>query len=146
MVLTGEDKLQAEVIYLTKKLFPNLIIFSHLEGTDLSQCKNKWQLINKSKQMGQLKGVPDLQVLMPEGKTIYLEAKVGTNIQSKEQIEFEQKAKGLGHNYHVFYSKERVINILLDSLNLDYDYVRELSISGVEEFIEQLKKDKNKLN
>lgn len=64
------------------------------------------------KKEGVLAGVADLQVLLNNGKSLFLEVKTEKGKQQQTQKSFEDKCKELGHNYHVVRSVEDVINVL----------------------------------
>ena len=71
----------------------------------------KFAYINKLKREGYLVGAPDLQVLLPKGKIIHLELKVGYNKLSIHQEAFRDKCEELGHKYHVIRSLEDVMEL-----------------------------------
>lgn len=56
---------------------------------------------NKMRSMGVRKGVADLEYLMDNGKTHYIELKTDTGIQSQEQIEFQNLCEKLNVPYSV---------------------------------------------
>lgn len=64
------------------------------------------------KKEGVLAGVADLQVLLNNGKSLFLEVKTEKGKQQQTQKSFEDKCKELGHNYHVVRSVDDVINVL----------------------------------
>lgn len=53
------------------------------------------------KATGQMAGVSDLIILIPYGKTIFVEVKVEKGIQSEVQKTFEEKVKALGFEYYL---------------------------------------------
>lgn len=80
------------------------------------------------KKEGAISGVADICVMLPEGRTVWIEmkrnagygasAKTGKRIklyaaggQSESQKEFQNKCKELGHEYHVAYSVKDVADI-----------------------------------
>lgn len=64
------------------------------------------------KKEGVLAGVADLQVLLNNGKSLFLEVKTEKGKQQQTQKDFEERCKELGHNYHIVRSIEDVINVL----------------------------------
>lgn len=51
------------------------------------------------KATGQMAGVSDLIVLLPNAKTLFIEVKVEKGVQSEVQKRFEEKVKTLGFEY-----------------------------------------------
>lgn len=58
-------------------------------------------------------GAADLFVFLPKGRAIFLEVKrpMTKSKQKPEQVEFENKVKDLGFEYHVVRSVDDVINL-----------------------------------
>lgn len=54
--------------------------------------------------MGLLSGVSDLCVMLPEGKTLWVEVKTPTGRQSETQKAFQKRAGELGHSYCIWRS------------------------------------------
>lgn len=74
--------------------------------------KRGWLAGAKMKRLGTLPGAPDLVVLyamMGEPKTLLIEVKAVRGEQSKEQREFEEACKDMGHDYIVVRSLDDVI-------------------------------------
>lgn len=73
--------------------FRDLIIFSIPNGG-----KRGFKTASKLKKEGQLSGVSDLQILLPNGKTVFIEMKKqeGGRL-SDAQIDFINKSQSLGH-------------------------------------------------
>lgn len=67
--------------------------------------------INKA--MGVYSGVSDMCLLLPEGKTAWIEWKTESGKQSKHQIEWQKLCKSLGHDYYIVRSHDEFINLLL---------------------------------
>lgn len=63
----------------------------------------------------QIRGVADLVVFMPQGRTVWLEVKTPTGTQSKHQKAFQNKLSGLGHEYYVVRSVEDALISILSS-------------------------------
>jgi len=73
--------------------FRDLIVFSIPNGG-----KRGFKTAVKLKKEGALSGVADLQILLPNGKTVFIEMKKqeGGKL-SPEQLEFIDKSQSLGH-------------------------------------------------
>lgn len=56
-------------------------------------------------------GEPDLTVLCPNGKTVWLEVKVKPNKPTKEQLAFIKRATEMGHIAAVVYSVEEAVKL-----------------------------------
>ncbi|PNX49871.1 MAG: hypothetical protein BV457_00090 [Thermoplasmata archaeon M9B1D] len=67
---------------------------------------------------GLTSGVADLEVLLPNGKAIFLEVKTEKGRQSKTQKEFEEEVKKLGFDYYIVRSIDDVIKLGLKQLNI----------------------------
>ena len=61
------------------------------------------------RRMGLLSGVSDLCVMLPDGKTLWVEVKTPKGRQSEEQKAFEAAAKRLGHDYRVWRSLDDAV-------------------------------------
>lgn len=73
--------------------FRDLIIFSIPNGG-----KRGFKTAVKLKLEGAKSGVPDLQILLPSGKTVFIEMKKQENGKlSSQQLEFIDKSQSLGH-------------------------------------------------
>lgn len=59
--------------------------------------------------MGLLSGVSDLCVMLPDGKTLWVEVKTPKGRQSEEQKAFEAAALRLGHDYRVWRSLDDAV-------------------------------------
>ena len=68
--------------------------------------------MSQLKSMGLRSGVADLVVLLPKGKTIFLEVKNEKGKQSNMQKKFEEKVNSLGFEYYIVRSVEDVQKII----------------------------------
>lgn len=67
--------------------------------------------INQHKNMGYAKGQPDLVVIMPQGKVLFVELKNGkTGRQSPEQKQFAARLAEMGHKYEVWRTIDDAVN------------------------------------
>lgn len=73
-------------------------------------------LTQKFKNTGLRSGVSDTVVIFP-GKTVYIEFKTPTGVQSDKQKEFEQVVKGNGQSYYVCRSLEQFKEIIQTELS-----------------------------
>jgi hypothetical protein len=101
----NESKLQQEIFnwyqnnYCLKFHEPRGMIFSIPNGG----TRNKLEAITM-KATGLLAGASDLIVITPNGKLIFVELKTDTGKQSDKQIDFENRVKKLGFEYHLIRS------------------------------------------
>ena len=94
-----ESVLQTACVKWFRLQYPHLVIYAVPNGG--SRNVREAQCL---KSEGVLAGVADLVVLLPQGKSLYIEMKVKGNRQTPNQKEFQQKAEVLGHKYYVCYS------------------------------------------
>lgn len=97
--MTPEDVIQQKCViwfrnnYGLKTHNPRYLLFSvPNSGKDVKEQSYK-------KATGMMSGVADLILLMPNGKTIFVEMKTEKGIQSPTQKEFETAVINLGFNY-----------------------------------------------
>jgi len=67
---------------------------------------------NRAKAMGVQPGVADLELMLRDGRTCFIELKRPGGVQSKDQHEFEILCKELGHEYHLVYNIEQFKTII----------------------------------
>jgi len=80
--------------------------YLHLKGLEylhMRKCK------------GNKKGWPDLTILLPNGKVVFVELKVKGGRLRQEQKEFKQIAIQGNHEYHECRSMERLIQIIKEN-------------------------------
>ena len=65
---------------------------------------------------GVLAGVADLVVMLPQGKSIYIEMKIKGNRQTDNQKDFQKKSIALGHTYAVCYTFEEFQKVIENQL------------------------------
>ena len=100
MAAQSEHQLQSICIQYFKDKFPDYLMWASLNGIKLSG-KDKYGTINKEKQAGFLKGVPDTTVCLPDSITLHIEFKTVKGKQSPEQVAVEAKLEAMGHYYHI---------------------------------------------
>lgn len=96
-----ESTLQTQCVKWFRYQYPHLVIYAVPNGGSRNVREAQ-----RLKSEGVLAGVADLTILLPEGKSLYIEMKVKGNRQTPNQKEFQQKAEALGHKYYVCYSFE----------------------------------------
>ena len=74
----------------------------------------------KAKKMGKVNGAPDLVIILPKGRVIFLELKkTKGGRQSESQKRFEQEVKELGHDYFLARGAEEAVNYITQKLKED---------------------------
>ena len=111
-----EAMLQSIICSYFNDNYPNLLMWSSLNGVNLSGAKNKYQTIVELKKQCMIKGVSDLYVALPEGKGLHIELKVGNNKQSDDQVQIEQTLNNLGHKYYVVKSLAEFKEVMKENL------------------------------
>ena len=96
-----ESSLQTQCVKWFRYQYPHLVIYAVPNGGSRNVREAQ-----RLKSEGVLAGVADLTILLPQGKSLYIEMKVKGNRQTPNQKEFQQKAEALGHKYYVCYSFE----------------------------------------
>ena len=96
-----ESSLQTQCVKWFRYQYPNFVIYAVPNGGSRNVREAQ-----RLKSEGVLAGVADLTILLPQGKSLYIEMKVKGNRQTPNQKEFQQKAEALGHKYYVCYSFE----------------------------------------
>lgn len=102
MANKAETILQNEIRIELSKL--GCIVLRHDVGTFLSP-NGKYTI-----KIGTV-GEPDLAVLCPNGKTVWMEVKIKPNKPTKEQLAFIKRATEMGHTAGVVYSVEEAITL-----------------------------------
>ena len=102
-----ESTLQAACVRWFRYQYSNLVIYAVPNGGSRNVREAQ-----RLKAEGVLAGVADLVVLLPQGKSLYIEMKVKGNRQTNNQKDFQKKAIALGHNYAVCYTFEEFQQII----------------------------------
>ena len=102
MSCKAETILQNEIRIELSKL--GCIVLRHDVGTFLSPNGKHTVKIGTV-------GEPDLTVLCPNGRTVWLEVKVKPNKPTKEQLAFIKRATEMGHIAAVVYSVEDAVKL-----------------------------------
>ena len=96
-----EDYIQSQIVldfnnkYCLKHHNPRLMIYAVPNGGSRNVIEAK-----KLKATGTLRGASDLIVNFP-GKSVYIEVKTDTGVQSDAQIDFQNRIEDLGMDYHI---------------------------------------------
>jgi hypothetical protein len=106
---SSEHSLQVKVLDLiaVKKSDPNIFAFAIVNAAVRSP-----RLAAKLRAEGLLAGVADLCILLPCGRTAWLELKTARNRQTTTQHAFEARCNRLGHPYAVANCIERAESFL----------------------------------
>ena len=106
-----ESTLQTQCVKWFRYQYPNFVIYAVPNGGSRNVREAQ-----RLKSEGVLAGVADLTILLPQGKSLYIEMKVKGNRQTLNQKEFQQKAEALGHKYYVCYSIEDFEKVIKQEL------------------------------
>lgn len=106
-----ESTLQTSCVKWFRLHYPNLVIYAVPNGGSRNVREAQ-----RLKAEGVLAGVADLTILLPQGRSVYIEMKVKGNRQTDNQKAFQQKAETLGHTYAVCYSFEEFKRIVEEKL------------------------------
>lgn len=96
-----ESTLQTTCVRWFRYQYPRLVIYAVPNGGSRNVREAQ-----RLKAEGVLSGVADLVVLLPQGKSLYIEMKVKGNRQTQNQKDFQKKVITLGHTYAVCYTFE----------------------------------------
>lgn len=102
-----ESTLQTSCVKWFRLQYPNLVIYAVPNGGSRNVREAQ-----RLKAEGVLAGVADLVVLLPKGKSLYIEMKVKGNRQTQNQKEFQKIAETLGHTYAVCYFFEEFQQVI----------------------------------
>lgn len=72
--------------------------------------------VKMMRNIGFLSGASDTLVLMPNGKTLFVEFKTEEGSQSLEQKEFQSRCESLGHKYYLVRSLDQFKSIIQNEL------------------------------
>ena len=106
-----ESQLQQMCVRYFRYVYPQYIIYATPNGGTRNPAEAK-----RLKAEGVLEGVADLTIVLPQGKSLYIEMKIKGNKQTEHQKDFQQKAEALGHTYAVCYSFEEFKRIVEEQL------------------------------
>ena len=110
----SEEKLQQTIVAIFKTFYPNLKLISSLNGISLKglSVKQKSIIIKDLKLSGMIPGEADCLILLPEGKSLHIELKVGNNTQQPNQVDYQNSIELLGHQYFVVKTIEEFFTIV----------------------------------
>lgn len=93
-----EDKLQESCVAWFRMQYPDLILYSSLNGVKLRGGGREWKRLEAA---GAMPGVADLFLSVPSGDLsgLYIEMKTKKGTQSDTQKAFEAKAVAKGYGY-----------------------------------------------
>ena len=111
-----ESTLQTACVRWFRYQYPQLVIYAVPNGGSRNVREAQ-----RLKSEGVLAGVADLVVLLPQGKSLYIEMKVKGNRQTANQKDFQKKAITLGHTYAVCYTFEEFKQVIENYISVgDY--------------------------
>ena len=100
-------------------------ITNHQQALSRVPRHQRYALINSLKAEGMTSGVADMQILLPGGRSIFIETKCPEEVwngkkryagrQSAEQKQFETNVKALGHRYIVLDSVVGIEEIISEA-------------------------------
>ena len=111
MMKHQESTLQTSCVKWFRLQYPNLVIYAVPNGGSRNVREAQ-----RLKAEGVLAGVADLVIMLPQGKSLYIEMKVKGNKQTDNQKDFQKIAETLGHTYAVCYSFEEFKRIIEEKL------------------------------
>lgn len=104
----SEHSIQVQIInYITMLGSNNIFAISIPNAGKRSLRAGRWM-----KSEGLYPGAPDICVLLPKGRCIWMETKTARGRQSAHQKSFEERCRQLGHMYVLVRSVEDVTTIL----------------------------------
>ena len=106
-----ESQLQQMCVRYFRYKYPQYLIYATPNGGSRNSIEAK-----RLKAEGVLAGVADLTILLPQGRSVYIEMKVKGNRQTDHQKDFQQKAEALGYKYYVCYSFDQFKAIIEEEL------------------------------
>lgn len=104
-----ECQIQSQCVQWFRFQYPEFIIFS----TNNEACFRRITYFNS---LGLLNGVSDLIILLPHGKTLFIEMKNKKGRQREEQKTFQEKVEGLGFHYFICRSLEQFQEIINNNI------------------------------
>lgn len=103
----NESRLQATCVRWFRYQYPNLLIFAIPNGGWRGEIEAKIM-----KNEGVLPGVADLEILLPNGRCVFIEMKTLKGRQSEAQRAFEKWCDDNWHTYKVCRSLEEFIEVV----------------------------------
>ena len=119
----SEEDFQRTSLEQVKFFYPEFVINVSLNGINLSKLNStdRYKLINQLKQNHFEKGLPDVDLSLPEGKTLHLEYKKPSGgTQSNEQKDIEQQLTKLGHSYTIIEDNDTLFKLIADNTSEMY--------------------------
>lgn len=96
---------QREFVQWFKRTYPDYMIFAIPNGGGRTPAEGQ-----RLKLEGVQAGVPDLQILLPNGKALFIEMKTKTGTLSASQRELIPKIESLGFKVFVCYGMEDAVS------------------------------------
>lgn len=70
-------------------------------------CKNE----------GLLAGVADVVIVLPKGRVVFVEFKVGSNKQEPEQVDFQKQLDARDHDYRIWRTQKEAVDFIEELKN-----------------------------
>lgn len=100
-----EADVQVAIVAYLARVHPSILVSASLSGTAL---KGGMLAMMRAKKAGHLTGLPDLCLICPKGKVIWIEVKSDKGVLSDAQRHIHGKLGGLGHSVFVCRSIDEV--------------------------------------
>jgi hypothetical protein len=120
--MRSEANLQQTLVSTLRGCFPEFVLVLSLSGTQLrGTAAQKAQVIAEWERQGWVRGIFDLQILMPGGKLLNLELKKPSGgKQSPDQVDMQNNLEAIGHNYHLIRDIPHVMSLIAEQTTLTY--------------------------
>jgi hypothetical protein len=106
----AEHNLQAKVLrYLTENHAPDVFGFAIPNAG-----RRTYRAAAALKAEGMMRGVADTCIMLPRGRTGWLELKTPRGVQSDEQQGFQARCKRLAHTYRLARTFDEAVSVLAD--------------------------------
>lgn len=113
--MATEHEEQVGFIRWFRENYPSLIIFAIPNGD-----KRHISVAKRLKNEGVLKGIPDLQIVLPDGKVLWVEMKKENGKLSESQEYILTQLESLNHNYIIGYTCEDASRQVKEYLSKKY--------------------------
>jgi hypothetical protein len=91
----SESLIQQQIFIYMNNTYRHIICHSVPNGSSTGDAR----IISQMSQLGMVRGISDLIIWLPKGKSIMVEVKNSTGSQSADQIKIQQKLEKLGGIY-----------------------------------------------
>ena len=118
-MIKDEHQLQSICCAFCEHQYPSLVMWSSLSGIKLTGA-SKYGVIQKEKQSCFKRGIPDIYIALPNGKSLHIEFKNpnGKGKQSSDQKLMQKSLEKLGHLYTLVDSFQQFKDILAEHTSI----------------------------